>query len=130
MADVRSAPGAAAVVAGPGPLAGARQRAAGVPGHDRGLAAAGKDQAVRGERLQGVPDDAGPDALQGGQLGDRGQLVALGEEPGPDRLGQRRGDLLPGRAGLRGLIARTGTLRCSVNGLPVHDRSPQRFSRA
>ena len=26
------------------------------------------DQAVRGERLQGVPDDAGPDALQGAQV--------------------------------------------------------------
>ena len=32
--------------------------------------------------------------------------------------------------GSRGLITRAGTLRCSVNGLPVQDRSPQRFSRA
>jgi hypothetical protein len=28
-----------------------------------------------------------------------------------------------------GLIVRLGTLRCSVNGLPVQERSPQRFSR-
>ncbi len=27
------------------------------------------------------------------------------------------------------LIVRAGTLRCSVNGLPLQDRSPQRFSR-
>ena len=32
--------------------------------------------------------------------------------------------------GSRGLIARTGMLRCSVKGLPVQVRSPQRFSRA
>src|SRR5271170_5555089 len=30
----------------------------------------------------------------------------------------------------RGLITRAGTLRCSVNVLPVQDRSPHRFSRA
>jgi hypothetical protein len=30
----------------------------------------------------------------------------------------------------RGLITRAGTLRCSVNGRPVQDRSPQRFTRA
>jgi hypothetical protein len=41
------------------------------------------DQAVRGERLQGVPDDAGPDAPQSIQLGDRRQLVARGENLSP-----------------------------------------------
>ena len=79
VADVRPAPGATAVVAGPGPLPGAGQHGRGGPGHDRALAAPGEDQAVGGERLEGVPDDAGPDTLQGAQLGDRRQLVARSE---------------------------------------------------
>jgi hypothetical protein len=84
--DVGPAPGAAAVVAGSGPLPRARQHGGGGPGHDRALASAGEDQAVGGERLEGAPDDAGPDVLQGAQLGDRGQLVAGGETARPDRF--------------------------------------------
>jgi len=34
------------------------------------------------------------------------------------------------RRGSRGLIVSTGTLRCSMNGLPVQVRSPQRLSSA
>jgi hypothetical protein len=70
----------------------------GLSGNDRGATVPHDDQAVRGERLQGVADDAGPYALQDAHLGDRRQLVAGGKDPGPDGLGQRRGDLLPGRA--------------------------------
>ena len=128
VADVRAAPGSAAVVAGAGPPPAQARITAGLSGDDRGAAVPHDDQAVCGERLQGMPDDAGADALQGTHLGDRRQLVARGEDAGPDGLGQRRRDLLPGRAGSRGLIISTGTLRCSVNGLPVQDRSPQRLS--
>ena len=53
---------------------------------DRGAAVPRDDQAVRGERRQGVPYDAGADRLQGAQLGDRRQLVARREDAGPDSL--------------------------------------------
>ena len=100
VADVRTAPGPAAVVAGTRPPPAQARITAGLSGNDRGAAVPHDDQAVRGERLQGVPDDAGPDALQGAHLGDRRQLVARGEDPGPDGIGQRCRDLLPGRAGV------------------------------
>jgi len=58
------------------------------------------DQAVFGKRRQGVPDDAGADALPRTQLGDRRQLVTRGEDAGPDGLGENPGDLLPGRAAI------------------------------
>lgn len=79
-----------------GPLPGPRRRGVGASRHDRGLAAAQDNQAVRDERLQGVSDDAGPDALQSAQLGDRGQFVAWDEGPGPDGRCERLRDLLPG----------------------------------
>jgi hypothetical protein len=41
-----------------------------------------------------------PMPCRGIHLGDRGQLVAWWEEPRLDSLGQRRGDLLPGRTGV------------------------------
>src|SRR6516165_1945819 len=53
----------------------------------RGGAAAAVAEAGGGECLQGVPDDASSNALQGAQLSDRRQLVAGDEDPGPDRLG-------------------------------------------
>ena len=56
----------------------------GFSGHDRGPALPDDDQAVRGECLQGVPDDTGADALQGDQLGNRRQLVAGARNP--DRM--------------------------------------------
>ena len=112
-------------MAGPGPLPGAGAAPAAVPATIAALAAAGEDQAVRGERLKGAPDDAGPDALQGAQLGDRRQLVARSEAAG--RMASVSVSVTCCQAGRRsrGLITRTGTLRCSVNGLPVQDRSPQ-----
>src|ERR1700693_1601378 len=95
VADVRTAPGAATVVAGTRPPPAQARITPRLSGNDRGAALPDDDQAVRGERLQGVPDDAGPDALQNAHLGDRRQLLARDEDPGPDGLGQRRGDLLP-----------------------------------
>ena len=83
MADVRTAPGAAAVVAGTGPPPAQARVTAWLSGHDRGAAVPHDDQAVRGERLHGMPDDARADALQGAYLGDRRQLAARGEGPGP-----------------------------------------------
>ena len=98
VAYMRATPVQPAIVAGPRAPAAQARTSAGLSGDDRGAAVPQDDQAVCGERLQGVPDDAGPDALQGAQLGDRWQFVARGEGPGPNGLGQRRGDLLPGRA--------------------------------
>ena len=54
MADVGCAPGAAAVMTGSGPLPHAGWHGSGGPGYDWALAAAADDQAVGGERLQGV----------------------------------------------------------------------------
>ena len=45
-------------------------------------------------------DVAGPDALQRAHLGNGRQLVARGEDPGPDGFGQCLSDLLPGWAGV------------------------------
>jgi hypothetical protein len=97
MADVRMAPRPAAVVAGTRPPPAQARITAGLSGNDRGTTMPHDDQTVRGERLQSVPDDPGPDALQGAHLGDRWQFVARDEDPQPDGLGQRCGDLLPGR---------------------------------
>jgi hypothetical protein len=87
-----------AVVAGTGPPAAQARIIAGRSGDDRGAAVPHDDQAICAEGLESVPDDAGADALQGAQLGDRGQLVAEGEAAGPDRLREHLGDLLRGRA--------------------------------
>jgi hypothetical protein len=65
MADVRMAPGPAAVVARARPPPAQARITAEFSGNDRGAAVPHDDQAVGGERLQGVPDDAGPDALPG-----------------------------------------------------------------
>ena len=64
-----------------------------------------------------------------GQLGDRRQRRRPGRAARSGSPPQRRPRpaASPG-AGRRGSGRRTGTLRCSVNGLPVHARSPQRFS--
>ena len=71
---------------------------AAVPATIAALAAAEDNQAVRGKRLKGVPHDAGPDALQVAQLGDRRQLVARSQAAGLNSRGKHLGDLLPGRA--------------------------------
>jgi hypothetical protein len=63
-------------------------------------------------------------------LHDRRQLLAGGGAAGLDGLRECLGDLLRGRAAVFALITSAGTFRCLVNGLPVQDRSPQRFSRA
>lgn len=71
-----------AVVAGTRPRPAQARITAGIFGDDCGAAVPRDDQAIRRERLEGVPDDPGPDALQGAQLGDRRQLVGRGEEAG------------------------------------------------
>ncbi len=83
---------------GPRPLPDAGGHAGDGARHDRGLAAAEDNQAVRGKRLKGVPHDAGPDALQVAQLGDGRQLVARSQAAGLNSRGKHLGDLLPGRA--------------------------------
>ena len=95
--DVRPASSPVAVVTGPGPLPNTGGHAGGGARHDRGLAAAEDNQAIRGKRLQGMPHDAGPDALQGAQLGDQWHLVAGGQAPGLYGRCKHLGDLLPGR---------------------------------
>ena len=125
-----TAPGQPAIVARAGPPSAQARITAGLSGNDRGTAVPHDDQAVRGERLQGVPHDAGADALQGTHLGDRRQLVARGEDP--CRMASVSAAVTCCQAGResRGLTVSTGTLRCSMNGLPVQDRSPQRLSSA
>ena len=81
MADVRTAPCQPTVVARAGRPPAQARITAGLTGDDRRAAVSHDDQAVRGERLQGVPDDAGADALQRIHLGDRRQFVAWDEDP-------------------------------------------------
>jgi hypothetical protein len=73
-------------MAGTGPPPAQARITTGLSGDDRGTAVPHDDQAVRGQRLESLPDDAGTDALQGAQLGDRRQLVAGGEAAGLDSL--------------------------------------------
>ena len=96
----------------------------------RGGAAAAVAEAGGGECLQGVPDDAGSNALQA-----LSSVIDGSSSPGtriPDRIASVSVSVTCCQAGResRGLITRTGTLRCSMNGLPLHARSPQRFSSA
>jgi hypothetical protein len=108
-------------VAGTGAPSAQARIVAGRSGYDRGAAVSRDDQAVGGERLQRVPDNAGPDALQGAQLSDRRQLVAGREDPGPDGLCERLSDLLPGRAGVVRVDLGAGE-RIRTAGLPFTRR--------
>ena len=106
------------------------------------------DVKLYADRGRGVSDLVGgpvgvPRLSVGGVVGEQvrviGQLGADRHERGSDLVefgrDERAGVWVYGepavlvRLGVRGLIIRSGTLRCSVNGLPVQERSPQRFSR-
>ena len=96
MTDVRAASDPGTVVVLTGAPADRTRTIAGFAGDDRGAAVLDDDQVVRGELLEGVPDDAAADALEGAYLGDRRQLVARGQAG----RGENLRDLQLGRAAI------------------------------
>jgi hypothetical protein len=130
VADVRTAPGTAAVVAGSRPPSAQAQITAALSSDYRGAALPHDDQAVRGERLEGVTDDTVPIPCRA-----LTSVIDGSSSPGPripDWMATVSVAVTCCQAGResRGLITSNGTLRCSMNGLPVQDRSPQRLSSA
>ena len=68
-----------------------------VTGHDCGPALMDDDKSLVGQNGQGVLQGRHRDVLQGAHLPDRGQRLARGEHPRPDRGPDRLHHLLPGR---------------------------------
>jgi hypothetical protein len=68
-----------------------------VTGHDRGPALTEDDKSLVGQNRQGVLQGRHRDVLQGAHLPDRGQRLAGGEHPRPDRVPDCLHHLLPGR---------------------------------
>jgi hypothetical protein len=69
-----------------------------VTGYDRGPALTEDDKSLVGQNRQGVLQGRHRDVLQGAHLPDRGQRLARGEHPRPDRVPDRLHHLLPGRS--------------------------------